>query len=361
VTDGKSPSNTDETETSNSEEESSTIYSYIATFVLLFSFFCNSFKTKRKRVSQLVPTQLQFLPSVFFVLTDTIQISMWWIGVCLSYTHQSWAQFNANYGPKLQFQRQPRVRKPPDKLTVDWYQLAVEHSEREEVLRTKRSFFARIFRLPISKKRQRYMIQALIAAIHLANQQPTIIRPETKVLRNHLRPYKRGGVLMTAKLNDSVRLRLRKLVADEPLGLLGQGGDFQLIVDTGCTKTGTAFIDDFQPGTLHDLPQPIRMDGIAGGLTITQEGKVRYEVVDDKGDIQVIIATAYYIPDLGCRLFSPQAYFRELIENGDDPDDTCEMQVKHDKTKLVLANGSTGVLRQSNSPSANICIQERPQ
>jgi hypothetical protein len=166
---------------------------------------------------------------------------MWWIGVCRSYTHQSWVQFNANYGPKLQLQR-----KPPDKLTADWYKLAVENYKREEVLRTKQSFFEQIFRLLISKKRQQYMLQALIAAIHLANQQPTIIRPKHKVLRNHLRSNKRGGLLMTAKLNDSVRLRLRKIVADEPSGLLGQGGDFQLIVDTGCTKTGIAFIEDFQ-------------------------------------------------------------------------------------------------------------------
>jgi hypothetical protein len=51
------------------------------------------------------------------------------------------------------------------------------------------------------------------------------------------------------------------------------------------------------------------MDGIAGGLDIAQEGTVRYEVLDDKGELQVIETDAYLIPTLGCHLFSPQAYF----------------------------------------------------
>jgi hypothetical protein len=82
------------------------------------------------------------------------------------------------------------------------------------------------------------------------------------------------------------------------------------------------------------------MDGIAGGLTITQQGKVKYEVVDDRGSVQQLIIEAYLIPTLRCRLFSPQAYFKQLYDDGTDSQETCGMTVKRNKTLITLANGS---------------------
>ena len=184
------------------------------------------------------------------------------------------------------------------------------------------------------------MLLALNAASILARQQPQIILSENRILCNTLRSYKKRGVLMTGKIRDDVRLRLRKVIADEPIGLLSRSSEFELIVDTGCTKTGTGFASDFIPGTLQDLPHPIRIDGIAGGLPIHQHGQVRYELVDDKGIIQEIIADAYLIPGLGCRLFSPQAYFRQQFHNGQDPDEQCHLHVTHNKSVLVLSNES---------------------
>jgi hypothetical protein len=75
-------------------------------------------------------------------------------------------------------------------------------------------------------------------------------------------------------VNDVDRDRLRKVLDDLPQGLLGVGDSFELIFDTGCSKTGTGFKEDFVPGSLKDLDQPIQMDGIAGGLEIKQEGLV---------------------------------------------------------------------------------------
>jgi hypothetical protein len=128
----------------------------------------------------------------------------------------------------------------------------------------------------------------------LARQQPSILLSEHKMIRNRLRSYKRGGVLLTGKLNADLRLRLRRIISEEPQGLLSSSSDFELIVDTGCTKTGTGFVEGFIPGTLTNLDRPIRMDGIAGGLAIKQEGKVRYEIIDDNGRVQEIIAEAYH-------------------------------------------------------------------
>ena len=80
--------------------------------------------------------------------------------------------------------------------------------------------------------------------------------------------------------------------------MLGTDDSFEIIFDTGCTKTSTAYTEDFIAGSLRDLPTPIQLEGIAGGLEITQKGTVRYEVLDDKGELQVLTAKAFLIPAL---------------------------------------------------------------
>ena len=61
-------------------------------------------------------------------------------------------------------------------------------------------------------------------------------------------------------------------------------------------------------------------------------------MLDDKGELQAIEADAYYIPGLKCRLFSPQAYFKQLHTAGDDPEETSELKVKHNKSVMVWPN-----------------------
>jgi hypothetical protein len=184
------------------------------------------------------------------------------------------------------------------------------------------------------------MMLALNAAVTMARNQPRITLSTDKDLRYRLRPFRKHGLLLMATIKDEVQLKLRKHLADEPRGLISQTGDFDLIVDTGCTKTGTGFQTDFIPGTLQNLPSPIQMDGIAGGMHIAQEGQVKYEIVDDTGKVQEIIVDAYLIPQLRCRLFSPQAYFQQQFRSGHNPDEVCSMVVKHDKTVVTLANDS---------------------
>ena len=258
----------------------------------------------------------------------------------LSHSNLKWVEFQAAFGPKLLFMRRPSNRKPPDKLNK-WERFLSEYMEMEQELSKKRTLFDRLFNRPPSPKKKRYMMLALNAAMVLARRQPTILLSDAKAISNDLRKYKRNGSLLVGLIKkDEVRLRLRRLIADEPVGLLSQNGDFDLIIDTGCTKTATGFVQDFLPNTLTDLDRPIRMDGIAGGLDIKQEGKVRYEIIDDDGEVQEIQVDAFYIPKLGCRLFSPQAYFRQLYNDSIDPEGACQMIVKHDKSVLELANSS---------------------
>jgi hypothetical protein len=68
--------------------------------------------------------------------------------------------------------------------------------------------------------------------------------------------------------------------------------------------------------------------------------KFRYKIVDDKGKVQEIQVDAFYIPLLGCRLSSPQAYFWQMYKDSTDTNGSCEMTVKHDKSTLELVNSS---------------------
>jgi hypothetical protein len=270
------------------------------------------------------------------VLTNVVMMSMWWIGMLLAFVNETWIRLMETMQPKLQFFRNRPNRKPPDPDSVTKF--LHEYLEREEALGVKRSFVERLFRLPLSSNRMRYMLLALNASVALARSQPQILLREHVILRNQLRRYKRSGLLSTTRLCDDIRLRLRRKIADEPIGFLSCGGDFDLIIDTGCTKTGTGYVNDFIPGSLRNLPIPIQMDGIAGGLKIQQEGKVKYEFVNDKGNIQSIETDAYHIPKLQCRLFSPQAYFRQMLDDGIDTNEDCGLSVKARKSVMTLAN-----------------------
>jgi hypothetical protein len=268
------------------------------------------------------------------VLTSTIMMSMWWVGLLLSFLKLTWHSLRNFTTSKLEFCFARRTKKPPDPVS----EYLKEYRQREEALGGKRSFWSRLFRLPISSDRLLYMMLALNAGIALARSHPQIMLPQNRELRNRLRPFRKNGFLLTATIKDEVCLKLRKHLADEPIGLISTTGDFDLVVDTGCTKTATGFASDFIPNTLHNLPKPIQMDGIAGGLMISQEGQVKYEIVDDRGSVQELIVDAYLIPSLPCRLFSPQSYFKQQHESNKDPHENCSMVVKHDKTLVTLAN-----------------------
>ena len=61
-----------------------------------------------------------------------------------------------------------------------------------------------------------------------------------------------------------------------------------LIVDTGASRSCSGNKDDFVPESLRPLTQPFRMDGISGQIVASMNSRMRFETVDDKGDVQVI-------------------------------------------------------------------------
>jgi hypothetical protein len=149
----------------------------------------------------------------------------------------------------------------------------------------------------------------LQAAASQAHDQPDIhLSSIHKNLRKDLRKYRKYGMLNTPKLPPNELKRLQAALEDLPQGLLTAEDSFPLIFDTGCSKTATGFKADFDPGSLHDLPNPLIMTGIAGGLEVTQVGTVSYDVQMPNAEITTIQTDAYYMPHLKCRLISPQSY-----------------------------------------------------
>jgi hypothetical protein len=189
------------------------------------------------------------------------------------------------------------------------------------------------------------LLRALqIAATLATTGVPAITLSSDREFRRKLRQYKHHGFLGTTKLQPEDLSRLRQVLTNfEPQALYSSPNPdgFHLIVDTGCSVSATACLDDFLPNTLTTLQQPVEMEGIAGGLVIKQQGRVRYELLTDDGNVHELETTAYYMPELPCRLFSPQAHFQGLYQSGLDPRQTCDFAIKRNVGKITWETGST--------------------
>ena len=82
-----------------------------------------------------------------------------------------------------------------------------------------------------------------------------------------------------------------------------------VLLDCGASACTSPHIDDFEPGTLTNLPKPIFMEGVGGGVQITQEGILRYNTIDDDGHPLLLRVPGFYAPHLKQCLFSPQTLF----------------------------------------------------
>ena len=53
------------------------------------------------------------------------------------------------------------------------------------------------------------------------------------------------------------------------------------------------------------------MQGIAGELKATHEGTIKLEIITNRGDVAPLCFKALYVPDMNCRLLSPQSFIDE--------------------------------------------------
>jgi len=71
---------------------------------------------------------------------------------------------------------------------------------------------------------------------------------------------------------DLDMIRLKAVMQDLPLGLLGQESNMYFIVDSGASRTSTFDSRDFVPGSLKLFEKPPVLTGISGSLEIKGQG-----------------------------------------------------------------------------------------
>jgi hypothetical protein len=114
---------------------------------------------------------------------------------------------------------------------------------------------------------------------------------------------------------------------------MGSGDDFVNIIDTGCSNGATGSEDDFVPESLKKLSEPVLMDGIAGGLVISQKGIIQCQIITATGKIRTLEYEAYLVPGLKCRLFSPQRFIAKQTS------DSCKYSVLKQHSELDFGDG----------------------
>ena len=199
--------------------------------------------------------------------------------------------------------------------------------------------------------KKRLLMMALLIAIKKAGSIPHIDIVGNKSVFKALQKRRgKNGLLMTGKLKESELAIVREAILALPGTLINEGDVKPVIVDTGCTVSASGDLTDFIPDSMSEIKEAIALEGIGGSLQVTQKGTLRYEVVLDNGDIQVITTPGMYMPDLKIRLFSPQAHadHREKV-NGDK---IWEFKLNWAGSKFHFAPGKE--LSISNDPSLKL-------
>ena len=127
--------------------------------------------------------------------------------------------------------------------------------------------------------------------------------------------------------DDLDKLQASLSTIDEPL----PKGEKDVVVDTGASCLASPDKSDFVGKITPIRPGLKHMQGIGGGIPVLGVGTIRFHVCDDHGHHRVIEGEGCYMPDLPCRLLSPQKYFVQQ--------DGGRLIVVQDKTTLEWKDG----------------------
>ena len=108
----------------------------------------------------------------------------------------------------------------------------------------------------------------------------------------------------------------------------------RIIADTGCSKSSSNDPLDFE-GPILPLDKPTFMQGVGNTIEIKGHGTIKWTVINNDGEAQVIRTHGFYVPGMKFRLFSPQAYMQEKGSACD------EFSVKKDTATLVWRGGKS--------------------
>ena len=104
------------------------------------------------------------------------------------------------------------------------------------------------------------------------------------------------------------------LATKSPTTVLGlsSAAQFSFIWDTGASSTVSHNIQDFVDG-ITPLTTPVTLKGLAAGLSIEGQGKVRWMVPAVDGTLHCLELSAYYTPGAHQRLLSWQSYIQGFV------------------------------------------------
>ncbi len=198
------------------------------------------------------------------------------------------------------------------------------------------------------KPKRQLLLIALMAALNKVYSIPPIELDSNKRLKKSLRrKLSKQGVLLTAKLSQEEAARVRKAVSYLPQSLVKEGDMKPLIVDSGASCHATGFKNDFIPGTLKSLDDPVSMDGIGATLKATHKGVLKYEFVKDDGTLGTFEGYGLYLPDMSCRLFSPQIYLEAHKKTFGKPPGHFEIHWDH--SCFAFTDGSMVTMQFDNT------------
>ena len=252
------------------------------------------------RNSRVHPTPFGY-PSPLMILS-CLMLSMHFIGLLLKSMGFTWDKFWWTYFALF---RQLKWVYPPT-----WFRKGPD----------KPSTSTLIPKQTPKQRKKKLLLLALLIGIRKVQALAHVAPTSDSQLHRRIRQATRGRghnkkLLMTKLAPDEQACVLQALKA-LPDTLLDSGDLKSSIIDTGASFHATGYLSDFVPGSLKELHQPLKLDGIAGSLTATKEGTLRHIVLSDSGTEEILEMNGVYMPGLETRLISPQLLLKQLQAEG---------------------------------------------
>jgi hypothetical protein len=119
--------------------------------------------------------------------------------------------------------------------------------------------------------------------------------------------------------------------------------ELPIVIDTGASNSITPIPSDFVNGIIHKADLQA-LSQVNGTTPVCGQGPVEWPIEDVDGNRRTITTDAYYVPDAGIRLFSPQVYINKHK--------SANMQIDHNGIRFTLKCGT--VLRFPFNKSNNL-------
>ena len=157
--------------------------------------------------------------------------------------------------------------------------------------------------------------KGLISALNVVARTPKFMTMSDKVLCEQIRQYKSSvGILRPNNVPQKHLPQIRHIMhLNSSNDLLGEQDIFDVIADTGCSNTASAFKEDFIPGSLQKMEKPITISGVGGDIKVEYYGKLSWECITTTGEVARLEHYGHYAPALkNIRLLSPQRCFEQM-------------------------------------------------